>query len=60
MHLKENDESGACMLSLERKARGKEWTDEFVAKLIRYLMGQGYEYDVVKTCVKAYEERREV
>lgn len=55
----DNDEHDACMLSLTRKARGKEWTVEFVLKLTRYLVGQGYEYDMVKACVKEYEEARD-
>ena len=58
-YLCENDEHDACMRSLERKARGKEWTPEFVQKLIRYLAGQGYEFDVIRECIKQYEEAQE-
>ncbi|MBQ4444574.1 MAG: RecX family transcriptional regulator [Clostridia bacterium] len=58
-YLKDNDEHDACMLSLTRKARGKEWTEEFVLKLTKYLLGQGYEYDVVKTCLGEYATRDE-
>ena len=58
-YIRENDDQDACMLSLTRKARGKEWTTENVLKFTRYLLGQGYEYDVVKDCLRRYEESLE-
>jgi regulatory protein len=54
-YLAENDETDACMRSLERKSRGQAMSEEWVNKLTRYLLGQGYEYDTVKRCIKAYE-----
>lgn len=53
-YLPENDEHDACFLSLSRKAKGKEITPEYILKLTRYLMGQGYEYDTVKQCLDEY------
>ncbi len=55
-YLSENDEHEACFLSLTRRLRGKELTDECKQKTIRYLMGQGYEYDVVRECLEMYEQ----
>ena len=55
-HLADNDEHDACYLSLSRRARGKEMTPEFVAKLKRYLLQQGYEYDTVSDCLHRYAE----
>lgn len=54
--LADNDEHEACLRSLSRKAKGKEMDVEFVQKLMRYLMGQGYEYDVIKDCLRQYGE----
>lgn len=58
-HLAQNDEHDACLLSLSRKAKGKELIADFLVKLTRYLTGQGFEYDVVRACIEEYKHNGE-
>lgn len=57
--LREDDESAACALSLQRKTKGKEWNEEFKIKVMRSLVQQGFSYDVVRQCVARFEQDRD-
>ena len=47
-------EQEACALSLQRKMRGKVYTEDLKPKLIRSLMQQGFSYDTVCRCIADY------
>lgn len=54
--LASQDESEACYRSLQRKARGKEWSDESKLKVMRSLVSQGFSFDTVRSCVARFEK----
>lgn len=56
----ENNEEEAAFSLLKKRAAGKDWTDERVQRrLFQYLAGQGFSYEIIRNCVRRYEQMLE-
>lgn len=53
----ENNEEEAAFSLLKKRAAGKNWTDEKVQRrLLHYLAGQGFSYEIIRSCMRRYEQ----
>jgi len=49
--ISEEDEENKCLLVCEKYARNKEITKENIQKILKYLVGKGFSFDVAKRVV---------